>query len=286
MEKMKFLIAITLVCISSINLAAQTSLVVKDVADPKEMLLLDILKLVIKKSGNEGNYQFDGRELVITEARLASMVRDGELSVMWAGIQQSYEEDLLPIRIPVLKGLLGHRIFIIRKGDQSKFDQVTTLEQLKQIPLGQGRFWGDTAILKHNNLNVVDPVKYQSLVYMLEGGRFDFFPRAVYEPWAEVKNFKELDLTVEKSILLIYPFGMYYYVKKGNEQLAADIRQGFENAWADGSYDELFFNHPMIRDALSNANLGARKVFRLENPFLPEKTPISEQKLWLDIESL
>lgn len=254
--------------------------------DPKETLVLQILKLAIEKSGHASLYEYQAYDSFITEARLFEMVKENQMSVMWAGTQQKYETELLPVRIPVLKGLLGHRIFIIRKGEQARFSEVRNLSQLQQIPLGQGRFWGDTAVLKHNNMSVVTPVKYASLFYMLEGGRFDYFPRAVHEPWSEVEARPELNLTVENDILLIYPFAMYFFVNKNNTELASHIEEGFMKAIADGSFDELFFNHPMIQDALAQANLEQRRVFRLENPNMSPLTPVDDKRLWLNIDEL
>lgn len=284
MKTRLIILLLAIVCTSFAS--GQTVLNVKDVDDPKEALLLDVLKLTLSKIDNPDKYTFNGLSLMITEGRLQAMVQDGSLSVMWAGIQQKYEDELLPVRIPALKGMLGHRIFIIRQGDQALFDKVKTLEDLKPIPLGQGRFWGDTAILKHNGLTVIAPIKYVSLMRMLEGGRFDYFPRAVHEPWAEVVYNKDKNVTVEKKILLIYPFAMYFYVAKNNHSLAADIDSGFRNAIEDGSFDALFFSHPMIKEALEKADLKSRLVFRLTNPALPAKTPVNDKSLWLDIESL
>ncbi len=217
---------------------------------------------------------------------MLTMLQEGSLDVMWAGTQIQYEQQLTPIRIPVLKGMLGHRIFIIRQGDQHKFNQVHSLQDLMQIPLGQGRFWGDTLVLRNANLNVVAPVKYESLFYMLDGGRFDFFPRALHEPWSEINSRPELDLEVENRILLIYPFAMYFFVAQDRQALAADIQNGFRRAIDDGSYDKLFFQHQMVKDALKQSNLKQRLVLRLENPNMSPETPIHDKSLWLNIDEL
>ncbi len=270
----------------SAAIQAQTSIRVPVSDLPKEALLLTVLKLAISKSDRADFYTYIPYTDTVTEARWVRMVKSGELDVIWGGIQRAYDEELLPIHIPVLKGLLGHRIFIIREGEQSRFDQVNTLEDLQSLTLGQSIFWGDTKILKANNMNVVGVVKYESLMPMLAVGRFDVFPRAVYEPFAEVKREKALNLAVEDNILIIYPFGMYFYVNIDNKRLAMDIEEGFHRAIEDGSYDTLFFNHPLIKDALEQADLKNRKVFHLQNPDLPSSVPLEDKSLWLDIESL
>jgi hypothetical protein len=253
-------------------------------SDPKEALILKILKLAVAKSGTK--YSYEEYAEPITAARMLNLVRDGNMSIMWAGTQIKYEEEMYPIRIPVLKGLLGHRVFIIRKGDQFLFDNVKTFSDFQKIPLGQGRFWGDTAVLKNAGMNVIDPVKYASIFYMLEGGRFDYFPRAIHEPWSEIAQRRELNLTVEENLLLIYPLAMYFFVSRDNMSLARDIERGFRLAIEDGSYDEMFFSHPMIKEALENANLKERTIYRLANPNLNPKTPIDDKSLWLNIDDL
>ena len=79
---------------------------------------------------------------------------------------------------------------------------------------------------------------------------------------------------------------MYFYVSKSNTSLHEKIRQGFEMAIAEGAYDELFFNHPMIRSILDVAKLKERKVLRITNPMLTPRAPIDRPELWMDIEQL
>ena len=49
---------------------------------------------------------------------------------------------------------------------------------------------------------------------MLEGGRYDYFPRGVHEPWSEITARPHLPLTVEKHILVKYPMPAYLFVNK------------------------------------------------------------------------
>lgn len=254
--------------------------------NPKEELALDILKLALESAPGNETYSFRSVPEFLSEGRLMQTLEDGDIDVAWAGTQQEYEERLRPIRVPIFKGMLGHRIFIIRQGDQARFNQVQSLDDLRQIPGGQGRFWGDTKILQHSNLNIITTSKYENLFPMLEGGRFDYFPRAVHEPWSEVESRPELNLTIEKRILLIYPLPMYFFVEKGDEALARAIEQGLRNSIEDGSFDEFFFNRPIIKNALEQANLSERLVLRIPNPNLSPQTPLEEKQLWLDIADL
>lgn len=220
-----------------------------------------------------------------TQGRVIEDIKNGVTQIMWAATDQTLESELTPIRIPILKGFLGHRIFLIRKGDQARFDHVQTIEDLKKIKLGQGTTWADTKIMKANNLNVVTTQKFAGLMYMLDGGRFDAFPRGVSEPWSEV-NFGGLQLEVEKRIMLIYKMPMYFFTSKSNSALAKDIELGLNRAIADGSFDKVFFNDPSIRSALEKADIKNRIILHLDNPTLSKETPVDRPELWLDVNSL
>lgn len=269
-------------CFSS----AASALTIKTnkVDSDKEELLYSVLKLALSKSAP--NTKFEQTSEVMTEERLVSEVNSGNLDVMWAGASQSKEEQLKVIRIPVLKGMLGHRLLIIKKSDQHRFNGVKTLADLKQFKAGQGRFWGDTKVLKAGGIPTVTTVKYNNLFPMLEGGRFDYFPRAVHEPWSEVASRPELGLTVEKNLMLVYPFAMYFYVAADNQKLHDLIYEGFEAAIADGSFDELFFNNKMIKDVLEQAKLSTRTIIRIDNPFMHPDTPYDRKEFWLDVINL
>jgi hypothetical protein len=221
-----------------------------------------------------------------TQGRYVDDVISGKVDVMWAATDQDIENKLQPVRIPLLKGLLGHRIFLIHKDDQVKFDQVKTFADLQRLRLGQGTTWADTKILEANKLTVVKTNKYPSLLHMLDGGRFDAFPRGVQEPWSEVNSVPGLELEVEKKIMLVYKMPFYFFVSKNNQKLAKDLELGLNRAIADGSFNEAFFNDPAIRSAVEKADLKDRLVFQLENPQLPKETPVDRPELWLDLHHL
>ncbi|WAJ71764.1 hypothetical protein [Catenovulum adriaticum] len=121
---------------------------------------------------------------------------------------------------------------------------------------------------------------------MLEGGRFDYFPRAVHEPCSEVVSRKELGLTIEEELMLIYPLPLYLFVSKDNKALALEITRLFEDAIADGSFDTFFFNYPLIKDVMNKTHIDKRKVFKIDNPHLTVATPLDRKELWLDLTSV
>lgn len=217
-----------------------------------------------------------------SEERMVSMLMDNQLDVVWYATTNDLEERLQPIRICIYRGLLGYRVLMIKKGTQHKFEGIQTLEDLKRVSLGQGRFWADTNVLTANNLNVVKVQKYEGLFYMLDGERFDAFPRGAHEPWSEMQRYPKLALDVEQNLLLSYTNPFYFFVNKSNTKLAADIERGLRIAIEDGSFDEYFFNSPTVQDVMAKANLKGRLLIPLDNPGLPKLTPIDDKSLWFD----
>ena len=253
--------------------------------DPREQWPIKLLNLAFSYHPDK-DFKLVELDSVVNQARLRAMLGENALDVAWVGTTPEMEEQFLPIRVPLYKGLLGHRIFIIRKGDQYRFSAVKTFQDLRQLKAGQGRFWGDTQIMESARIPVVKPVKYENLFYMLDGGRFDYFPRAVHEPWAEYQARPELALEIEKELMLIYPMPLYFFTNKSNPELANVIEIGLIQAVEDGTFDKMFYQNPGIKSAIEKADIKSRRAFRIDNPSLSPMTPLDNKKLWVDIEAL
>lgn len=244
---------------------------------------LDILRLALAYDRTT-DYDLQPLPEEVNKQRLLSMIQEGQASVIWAGTKPELESTLRPIRIPIFKGLLGHRIFIVRRGDQARFSQIDSLgELINTMVAGQGRFWGDTPILENAGLRVEKPVGYPNLFDMLDGERFDFFPRAIHEPWQEVAKRGHLNLAIETDLMLVYPMPLYFFTSRDNESLAQAIEAGLNKALDDGSFDKAFMENPDIRDAIDRTNVANRRLFRISNPALSAETPLDDPRLWFDV---
>lgn len=269
-------------CFLFFSLSAQAKpLRMVDSADGIPKYAKGLLKLILTKIP-EKQYTMDDSYVGSTENRTIQMLVDNELDIVWYATTNDFEERMLPIRICIFKGLLGYRVLMIKKGTQYKFNGIKTIEDLRKVSLGQGRMWADTDVLVANQLNVVKVMKYDSLFYMLDGDRFDAFPRGVHEPWNEMAGRPSLQLDVEENLLLSYTNPFYFFVNKSNPELARDIERGFRIALEDGSFDEYLKNDPSVGAALTKANLKNRIIIPLKNPSLPPKTPVNDKSLWFD----
>lgn len=281
----KYLLPGLVVCLLSLSLQCHaTPLRMVQGNNSIEAYAKGLLKLALSKTPTKYNWQEPVENT--SEERIVSMLMDNELDVVWYASTSNLEERLLPVRIPIYRGLLGYRVLMIKKGTQHKFDGVKTLEDLSQFSLGQGRFWADTQVLESNGLKVVKVLKYEGLFFMLDGDRFDGYPRGVHEPWSEIQRYPKLALDVEQNILLSYINPFYFFVNKANPELARDIERGLRIAIEDGSFNEYFMSDPTVKDVINKANLKDRVVLRLTNPGLPKNTPVDDKSLWLDPYSL
>lgn len=279
------LMSLSLLLVGSVLQAATLSLThirPHDDNDVRNAYFVDVLKLALSKTERRyGRFELQEAKMQMNQLRaLQNLAIKKNIDVVWTMTSIEREEMLEPIRIPLLKGLLGYRIFIIRKGTEERFSSVENLSQLKKLSAGQGADWPDTRILKANGLPVVEGSGYSILFNMLAGERFDYFPRGVNEPWAEVTAHVDKNLEVEKTLILQYPAPIYFFVNKDNQALAKRIELGLRMAIEDGSFELIFRNHPANKEIFNLAEVSKRRIFKLENPYLPAKTPIDEDVLW------
>lgn len=275
------LLPILLCCIHYAH-AEEFEIKVNEYTDPNSRYIITQLKNALAHIDTK--YKLTVLHESFTQARTNEEVQSqGLLNLCWTTSDPEIEQTLRPIRIPILKGLLGYRILIINKNNKYKFSQVKTLEDLKQFTFGQGKTWTDTKILQANGFKVITTNKYPGLFLMVDGQRFDAFPRGVNEPFGELAQRPDMnDLMVEETILLVYRMPFYLFVSRDNPKLGNDIETGLNRAVADGSFDKIFYSEPNIKDVLDKANMKNRRMFHLNNPFITKETPLERAELWFD----
>jgi hypothetical protein len=221
----------------------------------------------------------------MTERRQAFELKNatGKLTVMYLSTTPDFEQHLIPIRIPVDKNLGGYCVFLIRRGEQKRFADIRSIDDLRRFTYGLGLGWIDVDILKANGFRVVTGSSYDGLFEMLVNKRFDVFLRAATEVLDEYGKRKEsLPLVIEDSIVLYYPMPMYFWFPKTDEgrRLAARAEEGMRMMIADGTYDRIFDNYQ--RQKIERLRLKERRIFRIANPFLGAETPFADKRLWFD----
>lgn len=241
--------------------------------------LLALMKLAVERAG--ADYEFVESQEAMTQARVIRELagRTGRLDLAWTMTSVEREQQMIPVRIPVDRGLIGHRIAFVRREHVERWAELRTLDQLKRYTAGQGADWPDTEILRDNGLPVQTGNRYEVLFDMLRKGRIDYFPRAVFEIDDESAGALAQDLVIEPHVLIRYPTASYLFVRPDRPRLAADLERGLEAAVADGSLHKLFQRH--FGDLISRHRLNQRVLLNLHNPLLPAATPLHRAALWL-----
>jgi hypothetical protein len=252
---------------------------------------IKIIKAAMEHTREMGAYELRPSDATFGTARLIEEIADntGNVHVMSRAPAMSEKalEKLLPIRIPLEKGLLGYRVMIVRKQDLPKLAAINSLEELKKLSLGQGSRWVDADVLAKGGFNVVRGYYPAGLLRMLNEERFDVFPRAIWEAPKEVDDAsKDIpDLTVEPTLVLRYPFARYFWVSQKGDgpELAKRLETGLRRMIADGTFDRLFneFFGPFIE----SSNLRGRKLFEIDNALLPPDTPLDDLSLWFSMKA-
>ncbi|MEI8632735.1 transporter substrate-binding domain-containing protein [Vibrio sp. PP-XX7] len=215
--------------------------------DTRDADFIEILRVALEKTEvSDGPFIMRPAKIMMNPLRFRDELELGrEPNIIWASVTQALEDRFLPIRIPLRKGILGHRVFLIRQADQAQFSEITTLQALKKKRVGQGTSWIDADILKANGFNVETGFSYEGLFKMLMLNRFDYFSRGINEIYVELQQRQNQypEMAVEKTILLYYPLPKYFFVNKSNIQLADRIEQGLNIMIKDGTFDRIFVRY-------------------------------------------
>lgn len=243
--------------------------------------ITDVLRMALKYTPeNKYRLVFYGHDLPKLRSFQEVSVTE-KIDMLSGGITLLREEKLRSIRIPLLMGLHGWRIPLVKSDNREIFSGVKTLQEFKQFTSGQLHSWSDTAVLESNHIHVVKATSYQGLFEMLKHSRFDYFPRSVIEVKYEYEQRASEGIVIEPNILINYPTAYHFYVNKKNEELALDIELALEKAIADGSFKRLFMSY--YSGIINRVRKEKRKIFYLKNPLLNNNKQLQRKDFWIDL---
>ncbi len=203
------------------------------------------------------------------------------INMFWGPALPEFESpDLFTIEVPLLNGISGCRILMIRNGEQPTFDG---LESLNELTFGLGHGWADARIFKHNKLNVQTSMDTESLFLTLSAGRYDGVPFGADRVFKDLEDSKKLtkNLTLEKDILIYYPMPVLYFVNSKFPALANALERGLKKMQTNGKMKALFIKHhsQVYRELKEHK----RKIFKLENPVIRANAPVIQSPCRFEI---
>lgn len=212
----------------------------------------------------------------LEDKRLRTEMMHGVVDVLWSPTSAEFEQQMLPVRVSLLKELNNYRLLLIRKNEQARFSAVASLEDLRKLRGGISSQWTDANIMEYNKLPLAHAVGYGKLFKMLAAKRFDYFSRGLYQIQTEVNFYPELELQIEQQLILSYSNEVYFFVNKNNAALAKRLEKGLHIALDDGSFDELFNSIPRYRWGMDLLKNHQRRVIELQP--LPADLPVVDDE--------
>lgn len=241
--------------------------------------LLELALAHTQKNGEEP-FKLVPYDNDVTQNRGIQLLQAGGIDVIALGTNAQRESQILPIKIDILRGIVGYRIFLIRKTDQDRLASMSSQELATKLTFGLNSQWADLPILRANGFSVVTSSNYEQLFDMLAADRFDAFPRGLNEATRELEARKDTfpQLMVEQTKALYFPFPVYFWVNKTNTALAERIERGLRLSLDDGSFRDLFLTYHAAEIEMLKTQ--KREVMELVNPILPLETVKPDTSWW------
>lgn len=226
--------------------------------------------------------------LVVTiemaEDRMVRELRAGRvIDIFWLGGSRDRAQGLLLVPIPLERGLVGYRHFIIRKERVAEFDAINTVTDLARLKGCQGSQWGDTEILRDANLDLRTSVNFESLFKQVVAGRCDYFPRGIHQAKEEMakRADKYPELMIYEPLILHYPFGSYLYVHPKNKELAEWLQEGLEKMIDDGELITYMREQEHTRRAFPLHENRSTRFLMIPNHNLPDYSDEKNPRYWV-----
>lgn len=251
--------------------------------DASHSYFIGLIKLAYQKNNKEVNLVF--APYMPQKRALSELQAERLIDIYWAGMDAARASEFSVVNIPLVKGLLGFRVFITHQDNLKKFKNMSTLSDLKKVNLCQGSHWPDTDIMLAAGLNILPNPIYENMFSQTYIKRCDAFPRGINEAMSEYQARRIVmpELVLYQDLILHYPFPMYFFTSAKNSQLADFIQTGLEKAIDDGSFAQYMKSHPTTKHLFPIETWKNARFIKLENPFLPEGLDTENPRYWISV---
>jgi len=278
-----FLVAIILSWLGPTKLTAEDFVIP---IDSEDIYFWHILMAALEAAGGQHTLsRYKMAENIPQTRTVRAMLDDSSpYNVIFTGHNKERENALIQIDVPLTRGLFGYRVFVIHPQDAPMFNGINSLQGLAtRITVGSGSSWPDTTILRKAGFTV-STSNTGTLWDMLARGRFTAFPRSVFEVTGELgarKNTaQDQPLMIEETVMLHYPFDVFFYVAPNDTTRAEIIKQGLDRIYANGTFMRIFNSNLEIKTAMDRASIQKRKIITLENPLNSERINSIPARFW------
>lgn len=233
----------------------------------------------------------DGEHVLIFVPAMGSQERElrtlaaglAQYNVHYSGYSTQREAILKLVPIPLTRGLLGHRVFVIRPDFPAGINTVRSLEAFaRQVPLATGASWPDRYILQTAGFSVLAG---GSVWELLDRGRVAAVPMGVDEVLPHLAALDKAGtystaFAVHPRHMVAYRYDSFFYVAPDDLERAALIEEGLQRAYKSGAFMELFESFPPIAGGLRFIQENKPIIFNLDNAGLSETIRAIPDDYW------
>lgn len=244
----------------------------------------DLLRLALEKTrASDGDFVIThNNNTQGPERERAMLIAEAGITVTWGTVTTERKTLMRLVPVDLVKNLNNYRALIIQANQQKRFDQINTLNDLRQFHAGTGINWASNSIFADNGLKLVTSGSFSGIYKMLASGRVDYVARAPYEVTGELVDYAQFTLKLEDHLLLQFnqPQDYCFFVHKHNVGLAQRLERGLKLAQADGSFDATFARYPGFVQGQQLVQAGHRLTLALA--VSPEKAQAGLRQLNLN----
>lgn len=238
---------------------------------PKNAYRAELYRLLMEVTKSEfGDYEIQNYYDATASRRQAQLLSEGvRLNVHWASPGTPIANaDVIEIPVDIQHGLLGYRVCLTTKHNATNWQNITDINSLSHLRIGQMDSWPDYEVYKHNRVPVVGTPSFDGMFEMLAANRYDCLALGAEEVSVIYRDKLHLvaDLRIEDRLLIYYDFPVYMYVSKKAPQLAKRIKRGFDIIQANGQFDRLFAQY-FAKDVAA-LHLNTRHLVCLMSPYV------------------
>jgi hypothetical protein len=206
----------------------------------------------------------------------------GEIHISSMAPTKERMKRLIPIQIPLSRGMLGLRVCLIHKEDKALFQAIRKKSDFKKfgIKFAVGSEWADKEVLLHNGLDILEAESFEDVFKIAVKNKRICFSRSLNEILDEKIQSKSFNLMVESSLLIQYDLPAYFFISSKKPELAKRISEGLHLLREDMEFYRSFWKKFAI--AFQSVGIKNRKVIRLEMPhqYVPDEI-LNDPLLWL-----
>ena len=235
----------------------------------------------MKNNGHTYSLNQYPEKLIRPRQLLNFELEKSQCDVFSGGANLEYSARFLRVDIPLTRGLLGYRYFMVNNEQLENLATLSTLKEFKEhLIIGTNTAKLKNDIFNYNNFNIMNSVSGRAWL-MLKGKRFNAIQRSIVGD-INKREKSRTEFSIYRNIMVYYHADLFFYVNKNRKDLHEILFNGLKNAYKNGSFMKTFDNHSDIKQARNFLNsFDEKNIYVIKNPYLDSDFHNISAKYWI-----